>query len=56
MKRKDNELVLVDIDSGDVKIPDSFNLRPFPSAHLNVFKLKLNEIDFNFVQNQKLTR
>ena len=35
---KENELVLIDIDSGEVTIPASFNIHAFPETHLNSFK------------------
>lgn len=53
---KENELILIDIDTGEVKIPDSIVLHSFPNSHLVLFKEKLKEVDFNFVQNQILTK
>ena len=52
---QDNEVIIVDIDTGTIKIPDTIYLIDFPKSNIDLLKTKLNETDFNYVQTKKLT-
>jgi hypothetical protein len=50
------EIVLVDIDFGTIRIPETLNLVMFPNHHIEFLKQKFKLIDLNSLEIKKLTR
>ncbi len=51
----ENDIIVVDIDTGELSVPNTVNLVEFPSSNLEALALKLTNIDFNNVQKKMLT-
>lgn len=51
----ENDIIVVDIDTGELSVPYTVDLVEFPSSNLETLALKLTNIDFNNVQKKMLT-
>jgi|LakMenEpi03Aug12_release.lakeMendotaPanAssembly.Ray.scaffolds.fasta_scaffold3703101_1 hypothetical protein len=51
-----DEIVLVDIDLAKINVPESLNLKMFPSHYVEILKSEFKKIDFNTLETKRLTR
>jgi len=51
----ENDIIVVDIDTGELLVPDAIDLVDFPALNLEALVQKLKKIGFNNVQKNILT-
>ena len=54
--KKENGLIVIDIDRNQINIPESVEIVEFPIEFVQSLKSKISEMDLHIVQTKKLSR